>query len=200
MEPALQPIAPPPPSPLRDDALERAFRAHHTLVYHAAFRVTGNAADAEDAIQTVFLRLARRAGGISAIEASPAYLCRAAVNAALDVLRAKQRQGAVGIGRHQRDDGSAPEAADPTPPADDRIHVAQLRKALRQALVELHPQAAEAFVLRSFEGWSNPEIARLFGTSQAVIAVTVYRARRRLRKQLGPLVGLSTTNSPEPLV
>ena len=182
-----QPIASPPVQETPDRALENAFRDYRTLLYHAAFRVTGNAADAEDALQTVFLRLARRADGIGAAEASPGYLCRAAVNAALDVLRAKKRQGAAGITEHREGDGAA-EVSDPEPRADERLRVRELRAALRRALVTLHPRAAEAFVLRSFEGWTNPEIARLFGTSQAVIAVTVFRARRRLRRELGPLV------------
>lgn len=191
LEHALQPPSHSIPAPsmqeTRDQALEEAFRTHHTLVYHAAFRVTGNTADAEDAVQTVFLRLARRTDGIGAAEASPGYLCRAAVNAALDLLRAKRRQGAAGITGQREGDGAA-EATDPAPLADERMRVRELRAALRRALVELHPRAAEAFVLRSFEGWTNPEIARLFGTSQAVIAVTVFRARRRLRRELGPLV------------
>lgn len=187
LQPPNQPIASPSVQENREQALEEAFRTHHTLVYHAAFRVTGNAADAEDAVQTVFLRLARRTDGIGAAEASPGYLCRAAVNAALDLLRAKRRQGAAGITEQREGDGAA-EATDPAPLADERMRVRELRVALRRALVELHPRAAEAFVLRSFEGWTNPEIARLFGTSQAVIAVTVFRARRRLRRELGPLV------------
>jgi DNA-directed RNA polymerase specialized sigma24 family protein len=41
------------------DELERAFRAHHPLVFRTAYRITGNVADAEDVLQTVFLRLAR---------------------------------------------------------------------------------------------------------------------------------------------
>ena len=190
LQPPSQPIAAPSVQETRDQALEEAFRTHHTLVYHAAFRVTGNSADAEDAVQTVFLRLARRTDGIGAAEASPGYLCRAAVNAALDLLRAKRRQGAAGIveQREGRQGNDAVEATDPAPLADERMRVRELRAALRRALVELHPRAAEAFVLRSFEGWTNPEIARLFGTSQAVIAVTVFRARRRLRRELGPLV------------
>ena len=39
---------------------ERVFRAHHGLVFRTAYRITGNAADAEDVSQTVFLRLFRR--------------------------------------------------------------------------------------------------------------------------------------------
>lgn len=61
-------------------ALERLFDAHHRLVYGAAWRVTGNAADAEDVLQTVFLRLAGRDLSADLIENPEGYLRRAAVN------------------------------------------------------------------------------------------------------------------------
>ena len=38
--------------------LEQLFRAHQSLVLKAAYRVTGRMSDAEDVLQTVFLRLA----------------------------------------------------------------------------------------------------------------------------------------------
>src|SRR4029077_5118889 len=61
--------------------VERAFRAHHGLVFRAAYRITGNAADAEDVLQTVFLRLARRGANSDAVENDESYLRRAAINA-----------------------------------------------------------------------------------------------------------------------
>ena len=47
-----------PPGALQ--SLEAIFREHHGAVYRAAYRITGNAADAEDVLQTVFTRLLRR--------------------------------------------------------------------------------------------------------------------------------------------
>src|SRR5580704_9447055 len=77
------------------DELERAFRAHHGLVFRTAYRITGNAADAEDVLQTVFLRLARRGANARAVEDEESYLRRAAINAALDVIRWRQANPTV---------------------------------------------------------------------------------------------------------
>src|SRR5438270_2658706 len=74
------------------DALERAFDAHHGMVFRAAYRVTGNAADAEDVLQTVFLRLAGRDLGTDLVENIEAYLRRAAINASLNLLERKASQ------------------------------------------------------------------------------------------------------------
>ncbi len=68
---------------------ERMFRAYHGLVFRTAYRITGNAADAEDVSQTVFLRLFRRgtneAVNEAVLENEESYLRRAAINAALDM-------------------------------------------------------------------------------------------------------------------
>ena len=73
-----------PPEP---EKLEKIFREHQAQVFRAAYRVTGSATDAEDVLQTVFLRLLRLERG-DALSGSPgSYLHRAAVNAALDLVR-----------------------------------------------------------------------------------------------------------------
>ena len=75
--------SPPPPAAAGQLAeLERLFQAHHGAVMRAAYRITGNATDAEDVLQTVFMRLLSRRVDSAAMENVPAYLHRAALNAA----------------------------------------------------------------------------------------------------------------------
>ncbi len=154
---------------------ERVFRAHHGLVFRTAYRITGNAADAEDVSQTVFLRLFRRAGSADALENEESYLRRAAINAALDVMRSRQTDRTVEL----------PDL--PAEPANDdprELRMA-LGQALRGALAQLKPRWAEIFALRFLEGFSNPEIARMLGISQVLVAVIVHRTRQQLRRELG---------------
>ncbi|KAB2968490.1 MAG: sigma-70 family RNA polymerase sigma factor, partial [Thermoanaerobaculia bacterium] len=75
--------------------LERCYEEHAGQVLAAAWRVTGSATDAEDVLQTVFLRLSRRPQGAPLGEDAAGYLHRSAVHAALDVLRSRQRAGWV---------------------------------------------------------------------------------------------------------
>src|ERR1035441_5104079 len=104
------------------DELERAFRAHNGLVFRTAYRITGNAADAEDVLQTVFLRLVRRGANVDAVENQESYLRRAAINAALDVIRAKQANPIVEVGEL------------PDPDKTLQNEEGELSPALRQAL------------------------------------------------------------------
>ena len=75
--------------------LESIFREHHAMVFRAAYRVTGNAGDAEDVLQTVFLRMAKRDQSAEPIENITSFLHRAAVNAALDLIRSRQNVRSV---------------------------------------------------------------------------------------------------------
>jgi RNA polymerase sigma-70 factor (ECF subfamily) len=157
------------------DELERAFRAHHGLVFRTAYRITANAADAEDVLQTVFLRLVRRNANADAVENEESYLRRAAINAALDVIRSRQATPTV-------------ELSD-LPMEIPQNDAGDLRQALRRALAQLKPRPAEIFALRFLEGFSNPQIARMLGISQVLVAVIVHRTRQQLRKELRPYLG-----------
>jgi RNA polymerase sigma factor (sigma-70 family) len=161
--------------PLTND-LSQLFGEHHKRVLRAAYRITGSMADAEDVTQSVFLRLASANGPVTN---AGSYLYRAAINGALDLLRRQKTaatepfEDAAKFASTQS--GSSPEAA-----ASSR----QLGDFLRLAISELAPRAAEMFTLRYVEEMGNREIATLMGTSQAVVAVTLYHARSRLKKRL----------------
>ena len=77
--------------------IERLFADNKELDFRAAYRVTGNSSDAEDVLQTVFLRLLRSPQPPE-IHHLRAYLHRAAVNAALDLLRSMESRQDVPAG------------------------------------------------------------------------------------------------------
>lgn len=154
---------------------DRVFHAYKSLVFRTAYRITGNASDAEDVAQTVFLRLFRRGSDAQVLENEESYLRRAAINAALDVIRARQSD---------RTSELFDLAAEPA-----QENTGELRQAMARALSRLEPRPAEIFALRFLEGFSNPQIARMLGISQVLVAVIVHRTRQRLRKELGAYVG-----------
>jgi len=166
--------------PLPQD-FERVFRDHHNLVYRAAYRITGNAEDAEDVLQTLFLRLLRRDCPPDIQRNPEAYLHRAAVNIALDIVKARARQRSTSEQHMDVED---------TRPAQDRQSSSrEIQVWLRSALAELSPNAAEMFVLRYIEGYDNAEIAKMLGTSRGTVAVILFRARMRLKKSIRSHLG-----------
>ena len=162
------------------DELEQTFRAHHSLVFRTAYRITANAGDAEDVLQTVFLRLMRRGRGADPLENPESYLRRAAINAALDVIRSRQADPTVPLPE---------EASGLTPTVPAQAEGLGLRQALARAMSQLKPRAAEIFALRFLEGLSNRQIAQTLGISQVLVGVIVHRTRQQLRKELRPFLG-----------
>ena len=165
------------------NSLKGLFERHHDRVFRTAYRVTGSAADAEDVLQTVFLRVARGQESAAAAENAQAYFARAAINASLDLLRGRNRSKAVSM---EDVENRASVAAfvskhDPAKHQEDR----ELRELLIEALSRLGPTAAQMFALRYFEGFANGEIAKVMNTSPLVVGVTLHRARARLRKEIG---------------
>ena len=160
--------------------LERLFRDHHAEVFRAAYRVTGSVTDAEDVLQTIFLRLASNAETPDLT--NPAgYLRRAAVNAALDIMRGRGRARLVSFDSM----GASEELKNPNSGPEEEHDDRELRALLRHAVAKLGERAATIFALRYFEGHDNNRIAELLGTSPTVVAVTLHRARTRLRREIG---------------
>jgi len=152
---------------------EELFRAHYELVYRTAYSVTGNRPDAEDVLQTIFLRLLRRLP--PDFDRNPkGYLYRAAINLSLNIIRTRRRQAPAD------DLDRLPAPVDPGPmPADDPI-----RRALLDAIAQLKPRAVEILILHYEHDYSDAQIAHMLGTSRGTIAVTLYRTRARLKKLL----------------
>jgi len=159
--------------------LGKSYQRHHALVLRTAYRITGNAADAEDVLQTVFLRLLRRGPDSAAVVNVGSYLHRAAVNCALDIVRAKLTAVRVPL------EEAEPRLAANSPQASGREPApGEIRQWLRQALARQSPASAEMFALRFIEGMDNLAIAEALGTTAGTVAVTLHRTRGRLQKEL----------------
>ena len=160
--------------------LEDLFQAHHGRVFRTAQRITGSAADAEDVLQTVFLRLVKGQDDYDLSRNPEAYLSRAAINASLDLLRSRSRSKLVAL-----DDVNTEALASGFRNPELAQADKELQVLVRQAVARLGKTAGEMFVLRYYEGFDNKEIAALLNTSPLVVGVVLHRARTKLRKEIG---------------
>lgn len=156
---------------LRPDLAE-VYRAHYQMTYRTAYAITGSSEDAEDAVQTIFLRLARREFPPDLKKNPRAYFYRAAVNLALNTIRERKRRILTGV-------PTQPEMHSQKVEADS---AEEIHRQLYEAVAELTPESAHILILRYVHDYSDAEIARLLGTSRGTIAVSLYRSRTRLRK------------------
>jgi RNA polymerase sigma-70 factor (ECF subfamily) len=163
--------------------LEQIFREHHAGVLRAAYRITGNASDAEDVLQTVFLRLARRQPDAVPMGNVAGYLYRAAVNAALDLVRDRRETRRIPL------DTQVPHLATQDAPADSRQEARELRDFIRRAIGRLSPRTGEIFALHYFEDYSNAQIAGILDLTPGGVGVTLHRARTQLQEEIKTFLG-----------
>jgi RNA polymerase sigma-70 factor (ECF subfamily) len=154
---------------------EELFREHYHFVFRTAYSVTGSRQDAEDVLQTVFLRLMRHEVPANLRNNPRAYLYRAAVNVSLNTIRTRRNQRLDDSPRNL--DAVAASGTDANPNNE-------LRRGLLRAMSQLNPQAVEMLILRYEHNYSDAQIAKMLGKSRGVVAVTLYRARARLKKLL----------------
>jgi RNA polymerase sigma-70 factor, ECF subfamily len=169
-------------APAGQTELGQLFEEHQGRIFRAAFRILGNATEAEDVLQQVFLKVVRQEVPPDQVGSMDSYLYRSAINGALDVARSRWRRSSVPL---------APADADrhTDRPSVSGTEAYEIRNWLRQALTVLPARQAEMFVLRYLEGYENREIAEMLSTSQAVVAVSLFRARAQLKKELRKLTG-----------
>ena len=146
------------------------YQRHYEAVFRAALRVTGNPADAEDVLQTVFLRVLARGGDVEAAPLPATYFRRAAVNAAVDLLRRRA------VRAESVYDDRAPHAASQPP--------SLLKEQLRRAIATLDGEDATLFLLRHVEGLSIEELAVMFQLEKNNVAVRLHRIRHRLQAEM----------------
>jgi RNA polymerase sigma-70 factor (ECF subfamily) len=174
----------PPPPPLGQPAdLEQIFQEHHAAVLRAAYRITGNSSDAEDVLQTVFMRLVRRTPDSPPMDNVAAYLHRSAVNAALDLVRDRRDAKRVPI------DAEGLRLASQDAPADSKQQARELRDCIRRAIGRLAARTGEIFALHYFEGYSNSQIAEMLDLSPGGVGVTLHRARTQLQGEISRFLG-----------
>ena len=157
------------------------------MVFATAVRLLGNAADAEDAAQTVFLRAFQRFDELSASPAAAGWLKTTTRNVCLNHLsryRSRWR-----LFSEMPDAGRAGEAyvdgvASPVLPVVEALTHADQLEALERAVRELPDHQRVALVLYHFEDASYQEIADTLGVSLGKVKTDIHRGREALRRLL----------------
>lgn len=157
---------------------EQVARDYGRFLYTVAYRLTGNADDAEDLVQEVLLRVRRgldtwRPGSMEG------WLSRIATNAFLDQVRRHRRRRTVAL----------PEDADrvvaPERPPEEMLSSERLGEEVQAALSSLPPEYRSAVVLCDVAGLSYQEIADALGIPVGTVRSRIHRGRALLREALG---------------
>ncbi len=140
-------------------------------LYRTAFAILGNAADAEDAVQEVYLRLWEQADRVEKMEKPEQYSCITLRHLCITMLRQRHKEVAL------------EEVQDEIPPAEEPQSSRQYTQ-LHGALSSLTPKVRRIITLRHVGDYSINRIAELTGETEVNIRAILSRTRRRLRNDL----------------
>jgi RNA polymerase sigma-70 factor (ECF subfamily) len=165
--------------PLDRAAFEQLVAEYAERLYNLALRITGVAADAEDAVQEAFARAYRYREQFRGAANPRTWLYRIAVNAALQRVRERAPREYL-----EEPLGEQQELVDWTVRSEDPAVAAELRQQLEEALSSLPPELRATIVLRDIEGLSTREAADLLEIGEAAFKSRLHRARVLLRERL----------------
>ena len=160
-------------------AFEELYRQNAPRLYNLAYRMLGNAADAEDLLQEIFLHAHRKLGGFKGDSALGTWLYRLATNQCLDHLRSKSARVAQAT-TSLDDDRSGGRRFEPSTSGELPVRAIDLER----AIAKLPEGCRAAFLLHDVEGFEHQEVADLLGIAEGTSKSQVHKARRRLRELL----------------
>ncbi len=167
-------------------AFDELVLRHEDRVYNMALRMLGNADDALDLAQEVFLSAYRALGAFESKSLFSTWLYRVTVNRCRDELR---RRATVKHTRPRPLGGPEPDdpPADPparAPSAEDAAVAKESLALVADAVAALPEESREALVLRDVEGLAYEEIAAVLEVPLGTVRSRIHRARSLLRDRL----------------
>lgn len=147
-------------------------RANAAQVLSAAYRVTGNLADAEDVCQEVFSEAYQKWDGDSDQKWAGIFK-RMSVCRAIDLLRARKPTQSLD---HQAQELMDRHSSDPV----DQAICTEIQHRLRTLLIRLSERESQVFCLMFFEHQTHDEIATGLGISRVAVATALSKARAKL--------------------
>ncbi len=167
----------------RDErALRELIERYQGPVYTMAYRMLGNAADADDIAQRAFIRVWLAAPSYEPEARFSTWLFTIVRNLVFNEMRRRQRKPASSLEAAAEQGfcaGGSPEQA-----PDAHLELKDLETVVERALTRLNPQARMAVQLRRFEDMGYEDIAEVLGISVSATKSLLFRARRDLREML----------------
>jgi RNA polymerase sigma-70 factor (ECF subfamily) len=173
------------------DAFRSLVERHSRYVFNVAYRLTGSAADAEDVVQTTFLRAFQQLSRFEARADFRTWLHRIAVNCSIDLIRSR-RHREIGHDPEALEIESAVHGTNTSSPGPDRLLMSsEIRERVSKGLAQLTSSERLAFTLRHVEGLPIRDVALAMGLKTEAAKNSIFRAVRKMRTVLEPLTEMT---------
>jgi RNA polymerase sigma-70 factor (ECF subfamily) len=165
---------------LFESLLQRSSRQ----AYHLAYRLTGNASDAEDLVQETYLRAFKFFHRYDEALPFTNWLCRIMSNAHIDMMRRRGRLKTTSLEQQTASGYQTIEVADHDSHPDRDLMEQSMDEHVQTCLMEMTPAFRTAILLADVEGMAYEEIAEIMNTSVGTVRSRIHRGRRQLKQFL----------------
>ena len=168
------------------EAFHELVELYKKKVYYLAFDMTGDHHDAEDISQEVFIKVFRHIKKFRKDSALKSWIYQITVNTCIDAQRKKSRKPQVLMEASKMDNLNQESAwtgnrhSDPERHAEANI----IQHRVQQMLLKISPKERSAFVMRYYDELKTSEIALILEVSTNTIKSFLFRARKKLQKEL----------------
>ena len=160
-----------PNQPMDEAKFEAFYRKTAGKIWSYIYRMTGDAAAADDLLQKTFFRFLRSNPEIADEDHLRRYVYKTATNLVFDHFRETKRDRAIA-------------AAELPRPNEFRADRGELRHDMMRVFAQLKPQERALLWLAHVEGSSHEEIGEALGVREKSVKVMLFRARKRLGTML----------------
>jgi RNA polymerase sigma-70 factor (ECF subfamily) len=172
-----------------DAAYDELVRTYSSSIFHVAYRMLGDSAEASDVVQEIFLKVFRNIAGFKGEAALKTWIFRIALSEVLNRLRwwkRRHRFATVSLDDQPNGNGTgaAHTVASSSPTPEQVLQSKEQETAIQQALGRLSREHRSIVVLRDIEGFSYNEIADVLGVSIGTVKSRLARARADLKQSL----------------
>jgi RNA polymerase sigma-70 factor (ECF subfamily) len=165
----------------RKELFEGLMRDSYKPAYTLAYRLTGNAAEAEDLVQDAYIRAFRFFGRYDDRLPFTSWLYRIMTNAHIDSVR---RKGKLKTTPLESDNGTNWDVPDTNSCPDRLMLQDQLEEPVQKGLLAMTSEFRTAVLLADVEGLAYDEVAEIMGTSVGTVRSRIHRGRKQLRGYL----------------
>jgi RNA polymerase sigma-70 factor (ECF subfamily) len=169
------------------DAFEELVTRHERRVYRTLVSITGDAEEAQDAMQDTFLKAFQNIGNFQGRSKFSTWLLAIATNVGIQRLRERRRFGRIEEHGPEAEEEFRPRHVRPWADDPEQLYSqAERRGLVESALLTLPPKYRVVLVLRDLEQLSGEETAAALGLGIAAMKARLFRARMMLRESLSP--------------
>ena len=168
-----------------EEAFNEIVERYSKKLYFLCLKMLQNEKDAEDTVQTIFLKAYMSISRFEEKSSISTWLYRIGVNVCTDLLRKRKKETVTSLySINSEEEEYALEIPDEKENVEDAVIKKERKQALYEAINTLKPKQKQFIILRDIEGLSYEEIADILKLNTGTVKSGINRARQALLEKL----------------